>query len=91
MAGACCVQSTDDLGASWRAAGRSCPSRATKVRGIASNAEVKILVVSSNSCCVYRSEDGGETWGAQGGQPSEGGAARPHSADTNVLYAVYSI
>ena len=92
-AGAGRVYFSDDLGASWRAAGRALPEPATKVRGIAANAEAKILVVSTNRG-VYRSEDGGETWVLKEDNLPihlEAGPLARDPADTNVLYAVYSL
>jgi len=92
-AGAGRVYISDDLGASWRAAGRALPEPATKVRGIAANAEAKILVVSTNRG-VYRTEDGGETWVLKEDNLPihlEAGPLARDPADTNVLYAVYSL
>jgi photosystem II stability/assembly factor-like uncharacterized protein len=84
---------SDDRGSSWRAAGRGLPEPATKVRGIAANAEAKVLVVSTNRG-LYRSEDGGETWVLkQDNLPIhlEAGPLARDPADPNVLYAVYAL
>jgi photosystem II stability/assembly factor-like uncharacterized protein len=93
VAGAGRVSFSDDLGASWRAAGRALPEPATKVRGIAANADAKILVVSTNRG-LYRSEDGGETWVLKEDNLPihlEAGPLARDPADANVLYAVYSL
>jgi photosystem II stability/assembly factor-like uncharacterized protein len=84
---------SDDLGGSWRAAAGALPEPGTKVRGIAANAEAKILVVSTNRG-LYRSEDGGETWMLKEDNLPlhlEAGPLARDPADTNVLYAVYSL
>jgi photosystem II stability/assembly factor-like uncharacterized protein len=87
------VSFSDDLGASWRATAGAPPEPGTKVRGIAANAEAKILVVSTNRG-LYRSEDGGETWMLKEDNLPlhlEAGPLARDPADTNVLYAVYSL
>lgn len=87
------VSFSDDLGASWRAAAGALPEPGTKVRGIAANADAKILVVSTNRG-LYRSEDGGETWMLKEDNLPlhlEAGPLARDPADTNVLYAVYSL
>jgi photosystem II stability/assembly factor-like uncharacterized protein len=69
------------------------PEPATKVRGIAANADAKILVVSTNRG-LYRSEDGGETWVLKEDNLPihlEAGPLARDPADANVLYAVYSL
>jgi photosystem II stability/assembly factor-like uncharacterized protein len=84
---------SDDLGSSWRAAGRAVPEPGTKIRGIAANAEAKIVVVSTNRG-LYRSEDGGETWMLKEDNLPihlEAGPLARDPADANVLYAVYSL
>jgi photosystem II stability/assembly factor-like uncharacterized protein len=84
---------SDDLGSSWRAAGRALPEPGTKIRGIAANAEAKIIVVSTNRG-LYRSEDGGETWMLKEDNLPihlEAGPLARDPADANVLYAVYSL
>jgi photosystem II stability/assembly factor-like uncharacterized protein len=87
------VYFSDDLGSSWHAAGRALPEPATKIRGIAANAEAKIIVVSTNRG-LYRSEDGGETWMLKEDNLPihlEAGPLARDPADANVLYAVYSL
>jgi photosystem II stability/assembly factor-like uncharacterized protein len=87
------VHFSDDLGSSWRAAGRALPEPATKVRGIAANAEAKIIAVSTNRG-LYRSEDGGETWMLKEDNLPihlEAGPLARDPADANLLYAVYSL
>jgi photosystem II stability/assembly factor-like uncharacterized protein len=84
---------SDDLGASWRAAAGPLPEPGTKVRGIAANAEAKVLAVSTNRG-LYRSEDGGETWMLKEDNLPlhlEAGPLARDPADANVLYAVYSL
>jgi photosystem II stability/assembly factor-like uncharacterized protein len=87
------VSFSDDLGASWRAAAGALPEPGTKVRGLAANAEAKILVVSTNRG-LYRSEDSGETWMLKEDNLPlhlEAGPLARDPADANVLYAVYSL
>ena len=87
------VYFSDDLGSSWRAAGRALPEPGTRIRGIAANAEAKIIVVSTNRG-LYRSEDGGETWMLKEDNLPihlEAGPLARDPADANVLYAVYSL
>jgi photosystem II stability/assembly factor-like uncharacterized protein len=87
------VSFSDDLGASWRAAAGALPEPGTKVRGIAANAEAKIVVVSTNRG-LYRSEDGGETWMLKEDNLPlhlEAGPLARDPTDANVLYAVYSL
>ncbi len=84
---------SDDSSSTWRAAGRALPEPATKVRGIAANAEARIIVVSTNRG-LYRSEDGGETWMLKEDNLPihlEAGPLARDPADANVLYAVYSL
>jgi photosystem II stability/assembly factor-like uncharacterized protein len=84
---------SDDLGSSWRAAGRALPEPGTNVRGIAANAEARIIVVSTNRG-LYRSEDRGETWMLKEDNLPihlEAGPLARDPADANVLYAVYSL
>jgi photosystem II stability/assembly factor-like uncharacterized protein len=87
------VSFSDDLGSSWRDTGRELPEPATKVRGIAANAEATTVVVSTNRG-LYRSEDGGETWVLKEDNLPihlEAGPLARDPADANVLYAVYSL
>src|SRR5262249_42662397 len=51
------VYASDELGSSWRAAGRALPAAATPIRGMQANAEPTTLVVTTNRG-LYRSEDG---------------------------------
>jgi photosystem II stability/assembly factor-like uncharacterized protein len=84
---------SDDLGSSWLPAGRALPETGTKIRGIAANAEARIIVESTNRG-LYRSEDGGETWMLKEDNLPihlEAGPLTRDPADANVLYAVYSL
>jgi photosystem II stability/assembly factor-like uncharacterized protein len=87
------VYFSDDLGSSWRAAGRGLPEPGTKIRGIAANADAKIIVVSTNRG-LYRTEDGGESWMLKEDNLPihlEAGPLARDPADMNVIYAVYSL
>jgi photosystem II stability/assembly factor-like uncharacterized protein len=87
------VYFSDDLGSSWRDAGNALPEPGTKIRGIAANAEARIILVSTNRG-LYRSEDGGETWMLKEDNLPihlEAGPLTRDPADANVLYAVYSL
>jgi photosystem II stability/assembly factor-like uncharacterized protein len=84
---------SDDLGASWRPAGRTLPEVGTKVRGIAANDQTMILVVTTDRG-TYRSENGGESWILkQDNLPAhlEAGPLARDPSDPNVIYAVYSL
>ena len=87
------VYASDELGSSWRAAGRALPEAATTIRGIAANAEATTLVVTTNRG-LYRSEDGGESWILKEDNLPihlEAGALAQDPSDAGVLYAVYSL
>jgi photosystem II stability/assembly factor-like uncharacterized protein len=84
---------SDDLGASWRAVGRRLPETATKVRGIAANAQATALVVTTDRG-TYTSENGGESWLLkQDNLPAhlEAGPLARDPSDPQVIYAVYSL
>jgi len=84
---------SDELGSPWRAVGRALPEPATKIRGIAANAEATTLVVATNRG-LYRSENGGESWMLKEDNLPihlEAGALAQDPSDAGALYAVYSL
>jgi photosystem II stability/assembly factor-like uncharacterized protein len=83
----------DELGAPWRAVGRTLPEPATTIRGMAANAEATTLVVTTNRG-LYRSENGGESWMLKEDNLPihlEAGALAQDPRDAGALYAVYSL
>jgi photosystem II stability/assembly factor-like uncharacterized protein len=87
------IMTSDDLGASWHSVGRSLPEARTRVRGIATNTDARVLVVSSDRG-IYRSEDGGETWTQKEDNLPTHIEAGPLARDPNdaaVIYAVFSV
>jgi photosystem II stability/assembly factor-like uncharacterized protein len=84
---------SDDAGATWRAIGAGLPEPHTLVRGIAADAQLATLVVTTHRG-TYRSVDGGAHWTLQEGNLPvhlEAGPLARDPADPRTLYAVYSL
>ena len=92
-AGAGRVYFSDDLGRRGAPPGAPCPSRRPRYAALPRMPRRTTLVVSTNRG-LYRSEDGGETWVLKEDNLPihlEAGPLARDPADTNVLYAVYSL
>lgn len=92
-AGADRVHVSDDLGLTWRTVGQPLPEPGTRVRGIAADAGIRTLVLTTQRG-MYRSEDGGRSWALKEGNLPvhlEAGPLVRDPGDPRALYAVFSL
>src|SRR5262249_38858707 len=81
------------LGTTRRPPWGALPQPATAVRGIAANAEARVLLVATNAG-LYRSDNGGESWILKEDNLPihlEAGPLARDPGDAGLVYAVYSL